>query len=106
MTGTGRVLRVGIVGAGEVSQVIHLPVLSLLSHLYTVTAICDLSRKVSCHQHTTLLSVRYFCERELSTTTTERRALRFQIPHPSGDHKPRRSLPEHKRRRSLRPHLR
>ncbi|SMR59057.1 unnamed protein product [Zymoseptoria tritici ST99CH_1E4] len=49
MTGTGRVLRVGIVGAGEVSQVIHLPVLSLLSHLYTVTAICDLSRKNAEH---------------------------------------------------------
>lgn len=39
-------LRVGIVGAGEVAQVIHLPVLSMLSHLYTVNIICDLSKKV------------------------------------------------------------
>ncbi|WPH03863.1 Hypothetical protein R9X50_00674600 [Acrodontium crateriforme] len=38
-------LRVGIVGAGGVAQVIHLPVLSMLNHLYTTTIICDLSRK-------------------------------------------------------------
>lgn len=39
-------LRVGIIGAGEVAQVIHLPVLSLLAHLYTTTIVCDLSKKV------------------------------------------------------------
>lgn len=39
-------LRVGVIGAGEVAQVIHLPVLSMLSHLYTVSIICDLSKKV------------------------------------------------------------
>nr|OQO24845.1 hypothetical protein B0A51_10332 [Rachicladosporium sp. CCFEE 5018] len=33
-----RKLRVGIIGAGDVAQVIHLPVLALLSHLYTITA--------------------------------------------------------------------
>ena len=38
-------LRVGIIGAGEVAQVIHLPTLSLLSHLYTVVAICDISQQ-------------------------------------------------------------
>lgn len=37
------VLRVGIIGAGEVTQVIHLPTLSLLTHLFTVTALCDVS---------------------------------------------------------------
>ncbi|QIW95127.1 hypothetical protein AMS68_000645 [Peltaster fructicola] len=42
-------LRVGVVGAGEVAQVVHLPVLSLLSHLYTTTAICDVSRKTAQH---------------------------------------------------------
>lgn len=41
------VLRVGIIGAGEVAQVIHLPVLTLLRHLYTTTAICDISKKVN-----------------------------------------------------------
>nr|OQO25930.1 hypothetical protein B0A51_10396 [Rachicladosporium sp. CCFEE 5018] len=35
---SSRKLRVGIIGAGNVAQVIHLPVLSLLSHLYTTTA--------------------------------------------------------------------
>ncbi|GAA6006149.1 hypothetical protein JCM10207_000540 [Rhodosporidiobolus poonsookiae] len=37
------VLRVGIVGCGEVAQTTHLPTLQLLSHLYKVTALCDVS---------------------------------------------------------------
>ena len=36
-------LRVGIIGAGSVAQVIHLPTLHLLQHLYTIHAICDVS---------------------------------------------------------------
>jgi len=39
-------LRVGIIGAGEVAQVIHLPALAMLSHLYITTAVCDISKKV------------------------------------------------------------
>ncbi|KAK8233964.1 hypothetical protein HDK90DRAFT_285666 [Phyllosticta capitalensis] len=42
-------LRVGLIGAGEVTQVIHLPALSLLSHLYTIEAICDISKKNAEH---------------------------------------------------------
>jgi predicted dehydrogenase len=42
-------LRVGIIGAGEVTQVIHLPVLSLLAHSYTVEIVCDISRKNAEH---------------------------------------------------------
>ncbi|BGO88959.1 hypothetical protein NBRC10512_005713 [Rhodotorula toruloides] len=37
------VLRIGIVGCGEVAQTTHLPTLALLSHLYKVTALCDVS---------------------------------------------------------------
>jgi predicted dehydrogenase len=44
-----RVLGVGIIGAGEVAQVIHLPTLSLLSHLYTIVAICDVSQNTASH---------------------------------------------------------
>lgn len=44
-----RVLRVGIIGAGEVAQVIHLPTLSLISHLYTILAICDVSQNTAAH---------------------------------------------------------
>jgi predicted dehydrogenase len=44
-----RVLGVGIIGAGEVAQVIHLPTLSLLSHLYTLVAICDVSQNAATH---------------------------------------------------------
>ena len=42
---TPKVLRVGLIGAGEVAQVIHLPTLQLMNHLYTVSAICDVSQK-------------------------------------------------------------
>lgn len=48
MSGSVR-LRVGIIGAGEVAQVIHIPTLQLLSHLYTISAICDLSQKTVEH---------------------------------------------------------
>ena len=44
-----RRLRVGIIGAGEVAQVIHIPTLQMLSHLYIVNAICDVSQKTVEH---------------------------------------------------------
>lgn len=44
-----RKLRVGVLGAGEVAQVIHLPTLALLNHLYSVISICDISRKTIDH---------------------------------------------------------
>jgi predicted dehydrogenase len=36
-------LRVGVVGLGEVAQVVHLPILETLPDLYELTAVCDLS---------------------------------------------------------------
>lgn len=36
-------LRVGIVGCGEVTQILHLPSLYHLNHLFEVTALCDIS---------------------------------------------------------------
>jgi predicted dehydrogenase len=42
-------LRIGLIGAGEVAQVIHLPVLSLLSHLYALIAVCDISALNAAH---------------------------------------------------------
>lgn len=36
-------LRVGVIGLGEVAQVIHLPVLRSLPDLYQVCAVCDIS---------------------------------------------------------------
>jgi predicted dehydrogenase len=39
-------IRVGIVGCGEVTQIIHLPTLDQLSDLFQVTALCDLSPAV------------------------------------------------------------
>jgi predicted dehydrogenase len=67
MLGSSQRLRIGIIGAGEgmqcllhmvskelfvltkyiiVTQIIHLPTLCQLSHLYEITAVCDLSNKV------------------------------------------------------------
>lgn len=37
------VLRVGVIGLGEVAQVVHLPVLQSLPHLFEVRAACDIS---------------------------------------------------------------
>jgi predicted dehydrogenase len=39
-------IRVGIVGGGEVTQIIHLPSLYQLSEQFEVTALCDVSQKV------------------------------------------------------------
>ncbi len=41
-----RRLRVGIVGCGEVTQIMHLPSLSFLTEQFEVTALCDVSERV------------------------------------------------------------
>ena len=40
------VLRVGVVGCGEVAQIIHLPALAQLPEYFSVTALCDVSANV------------------------------------------------------------
>lgn len=40
-----RIIRVGIIGTGDVAQIIHLPTLQLMSHKYKVTALSDISRQ-------------------------------------------------------------
>lgn len=47
-----RILRVGIVGCGEIAQVAHLPLLTEMPN-YKVTALCDLSEKVLKHLSST-----------------------------------------------------
>ena len=39
-------LRIGIVGCGEVTQIIHLPSLAHLAEQFAVTALCDVSQHV------------------------------------------------------------
>src|SRR5947209_2987995 len=41
-----RIVRVGVVGCGEVSQIVHLPTLRDLPDLFEVVAICDVSAVV------------------------------------------------------------
>jgi predicted dehydrogenase len=43
---TGERIRIGIVGCGEVTQIMHWPSLSQLGELYEVTALCDVSARV------------------------------------------------------------
>jgi hypothetical protein len=38
-----RMVRVGIIGCGEVSQVVHIPTLGFLSDFFTITYLCDVS---------------------------------------------------------------
>ena len=44
-----RILRVGIIGCGEVAQVIHIPTLNFLSHCYRIIFLCDISRQALEH---------------------------------------------------------
>ena len=39
-------LRIGLIGCGEVTQILHLPSLHQLADLFTVTALCDVSSQV------------------------------------------------------------
>ncbi|GAA6041310.1 hypothetical protein JCM8097_001332 [Rhodosporidiobolus ruineniae] len=43
MSSPSLILRVGIVGCGEIAQTTHLPTFQLLSHLWKVVALCDVS---------------------------------------------------------------
>jgi predicted dehydrogenase len=44
--GPSKRIRIGIVGCGEVTQIMHWPSLSQLGDLYEVTALCDVSSRV------------------------------------------------------------
>jgi len=46
---TGQILRVGIIGCGEVSQVIHIPNFNALSDWYQTTYLCDVSQQALSH---------------------------------------------------------
>lgn len=73
-----KVLRIGVIGAGEVAQVIHLPVLTLLSHLFTISIISDLSKTVR-GALVNVTSVKL-------NKTSDCRTLRPQVPHSPGNH--------------------
>ncbi|KAF7553275.1 hypothetical protein G7Z17_g3742 [Cylindrodendrum hubeiense] len=44
-----KVLQVGIIGGGDVAQIVHIPTLVLLSRLFKITTICDVSKKTADH---------------------------------------------------------
>ncbi|KAI1385479.1 uncharacterized protein F4822DRAFT_413120 [Hypoxylon trugodes] len=44
-----RVLRVGIIGCGEIAQVAHIPNINFLSHLFRTTYLCDISKDALAH---------------------------------------------------------
>jgi predicted dehydrogenase len=56
-------LRVGVIGLGEVAQVVHLPILESLPHLYEVAAVTDISPALR-----KLMGDRYGVERRYTDT--------------------------------------
>ena len=44
-----RILRVGMIGCGEISQVAHIPTLSYMSDFYRITYLCDISTSALAH---------------------------------------------------------
>lgn len=46
---TNKVLQVGIVGGGDVAQIVHIPTLVFLSRLFKVKTVCDVSKKTAEH---------------------------------------------------------
>ncbi|RBA18971.1 hypothetical protein FPRO05_09900 [Fusarium proliferatum] len=44
-----RILRIGIIGCGEISQVAHIPNINFLSHKYQTTYLCDISKQALAH---------------------------------------------------------
>ena len=47
----GRLIKVGIVGCGMQTQVIHIPLFNSLSHLFQITYLCDVSQDALQHSH-------------------------------------------------------
>ncbi|CAG8879357.1 unnamed protein product [Penicillium salamii] len=43
MSSTSSPVRVGLIGCGEIAQVVHIPTLNLLSTFFTITYLCDVS---------------------------------------------------------------
>lgn len=44
-----KVLQVGVIGGGDVAQIVHIPTLVLLSRLFKIKTICDVSKKTADH---------------------------------------------------------
>lgn len=83
-------LRVGIVGCGEVAQVVHIPTLNYLSSLFTVTYLCDVSRQALqfcrsriCGGHcvNTTTSVNELCSSEAVDVVIICNPDAFHVPH-------------------------
>lgn len=53
---SGKVLRVGIIGCGEVSLVIHIPNLNAMADWYQITYLCDVSKQALAYAASRVLS--------------------------------------------------
>lgn len=42
--GSSRIVRIGLIGCGEIAQVAHIPALGFLSDFYRITYLCDISK--------------------------------------------------------------
>lgn len=64
----GQILRVGIIGCGEISQVAHIPNLNFLADKYRITYLCDVSKDA-------LLHCAQMVQRSVPKTTTSAEEL-------------------------------
>ncbi|VUC38128.1 unnamed protein product [Clonostachys rosea] len=44
-----KILRVGVIGGGDVAQIVHIPTLVFLSRLFEIAVVCDVSKKTAEH---------------------------------------------------------
>ncbi|KAH7112928.1 hypothetical protein B0J11DRAFT_183741 [Dendryphion nanum] len=51
MAGNNRILNVGLIGCGEIAQVVHIPTLGFLSDRFQITYLCDVSADALNHCH-------------------------------------------------------
>ncbi|KAJ5788522.1 hypothetical protein N7457_003512 [Penicillium paradoxum] len=49
MTAGNKILRVGVIGCGEITQVAHIPTLGFLSDYFQITYLCDVSNNALAH---------------------------------------------------------
>ena len=49
MSTTNRIVKIGMIGCGEITQVAHIPTLGFLSDFFTITYLCDVSAEALKH---------------------------------------------------------
>ncbi|CRG86380.1 hypothetical protein PISL3812_03386 [Talaromyces islandicus] len=65
------ILRVGIIGCGEIAQVSHIPIFNFLRHKYRITYLCDISQDALSHCSQMIVSGNSTGDSVITTTNAE-----------------------------------